>query len=635
MSKKPSMKQRLQYQFDNIMSHGAPAMIGTLAVLSIIIVLLASVIVVVGGRAFAPGGAGDGSFIEVVWGSLLRTLDPGTMGGDEGWGFRLVMLILPTLGGIFIISSLIGVLSNLIQDKIEELRKGRSLVLEEGHTVIVGWSPLIFTILKELIEANLNQGKSAIVILVAKGKVEMEDEIRAQLPDTKNTRVVCRSGSPIVPLDLEIVNLHQAQSIIVIPTEGIDPDTFVIKTVLAITNNPKRRTEPYNIVTQINNEAHRDLLALLGNNDHIDAVLTEDVIARITAQTSLQSGLSLIYTELLNFSGDEIYFTKDLALTGQGYGTALSAYVDSSVIGIYNTTTQQARLNPPTDYQITADDMIICIAADDDPLEPRELKPIGYQEDLIVQNFQPAPPEKKKQLLLGWNRNAREIVQELDKYVAKGSLLTIVADASFESELATCCQLKNQAIKYIKGDKTDRSLLDRLNIMDYDHVIVLADYLIDIQEADARTLVTLLHLRDIDQKDDTPYSIVSEMLDLRNRELASVAKVDDFIVSTHMISLMLAQLSQNNHLMPVFEDILDEEGSEIYLKPVEQYVILDEPMNFYTVVEAARRRGETAIGYRSLSQWHDESLGFGVHLNPNKLKEITFSAGDKVIVFAE
>ena len=54
-----------------------------------------------------------------------------------------------------------------------------------------------------------------------------------------------------------------------------------------------------------------------------------------------------------------------------------------------------------------------------------------------------------------------------------------------------------------------------------------------------KTLVTLLHLRDIAERDETPFSIVSEMLDLRNRELAEVAGVDDFIISEHLVSLMM------------------------------------------------------------------------------------------------
>ena len=70
----------------------------------------------------------------------MRTLDAGTMGGDAGWGFRIVMLLV-TIGGIFIVSTLIGVLTTGIEGKLDELRKGRSRVLENDHTVILDWSP--------------------------------------------------------------------------------------------------------------------------------------------------------------------------------------------------------------------------------------------------------------------------------------------------------------------------------------------------------------------------------------------------------------------------------------------------------------------------------------------------------------
>ena len=124
------------------------------------------------------------------------------------------------------------------------------------------------------------------------------------------------------------------------------------------------------------------------------------------------------------------------------------------------------------------------------------------------------------------------------------------------------------------------------------------------------------------------------MLDLRNRELAEVAHVDDFIVSDHLVSLMMSQLSENSELYDVFTDVFDPEGSEIYLKPVIDYVKTEEPVNFYTLVEAARRRGETAIGYRLLGE-ASQPPSYGVHTNSQKSEFIAFAEGDKVIVLAE
>jgi hypothetical protein len=179
-------------------------------------------------------------------------------------------------------------------------------------------------------------------------------------------------------------------------------------------------------------------------------------------------------------------------------------------------------------------------------------------------------------------------------------------------------------------------VLDSLNVPSFDHIIVLAyKELLDAQRADAKTLVTLLHLREIGERAGTELSIVSEMLDDRNREIAEVTKADDFIVSDKIISLALSQLSENRMLARVFDSLFTSEGSEIYLKPAERYIRPGESADFYTLLEAARRHGETAIGYRIAAHAHESAKGYGVVLNPLKSERIEFVRGDKVIVLAE
>src|SRR5690606_29061177 len=141
---------------------------------------------------------------------------------------RLAMLGV-TLGGIFIVSALIGVLNNGLEDRLSELRKGRSLVVESGHTIILGWNEQIFSIISELVLANANQKRSCIVILGERDKVAMEDEIRDNVGDTGRTRIVCRSGNPIDLADLSIVSPHTARAIIVLSPRTADPDSNVIK----------------------------------------------------------------------------------------------------------------------------------------------------------------------------------------------------------------------------------------------------------------------------------------------------------------------------------------------------------------------------------------------------------------------
>ena len=631
---KPTLAQRLRYRFDNLMSRGTPALIGMLFLLSLTVIVLAAMIIS-SLRLHQMDSPDTLSFGEAFWESLMRTLDSGTMGGDTGTGFRLVMLFV-TLGGIFVVSTLIGVLSNGIEEQMDRLRKGRSIVLESNHTLVLGWSAQIFTILNELMTANENQTNARIVMLAGKDKVEMEDEIRERVEVKGKTRIICRSGSPIDPTDLEIANPHSAKSIIVLPPENSDPDTDVIKTVLAITNNPNRRDVPYHIVTQIRNEKNMDVLKLVSTKDKVQAVLTGDLIARVVAQTSRQAGLSVVYTELMDFGGDEIYFKHEPALTGKTYGEALLAYEGSCVMGIRKAA-GTILLNPPMDSVIEAQDQIFALSADDDTIRLSDLDQPPINETAIRSHGTPLTSQPEKCLILGWNRSGVTIVRELDNYVPKGSQVTVVADIyNIEKQIrAQGGKLQNQKLAVQEGETTDRDLLNTLNIQDYDHVIVLAYSTVEPQEADAKTLVTLLHLRDMAEKDETPFSIVSEMLDLRNRELAEATQVDDFIVSEHLVSLMMSQLSENAELFDVFTDIFDPEGSEIYLKPVGDYVATGEPVNFYTVVEAARQRGQTAIGYRKASEANSAAKSYGVHTNPRKSEQVIFEPEDKVIVIAE
>jgi voltage-gated potassium channel Kch len=642
MTQYHSLRQRLRYWFDNSFAGGPQVLIGWLALMTILFVVLGTGIVIL-----IHGNPEGEQIWQVFWNILSQALTPNPVDAGYPVPYLLVMLVV-TLGSLFMVSILIGTLTSSIERKIEDLRKGRSQVVETGHTLILGWSTQVFTVVSELMIANENHNKARIVILADKDKVEMEDELRDRIKFIGHTRIICRSGSPIDMADIEIASPHSARSIIVLPPtqsahgEEEDPDSYVIKTVLALTNNPNRRLTPYHIVTQIRDPKNMEVVKMIGIKDNLLVVLSGELIARLVAQTSRQSGLSVVYTELLNFSGDEIYFIEIPTLAGKTFGEALLQFEDSAVIGV-RFVNGTLSLNPPMETQLAAADKIIAISADDDTILAGDppILPVDTNSKLMVTGHQKPFPEKC--LLLGWNTSAAIIIRQLDEYVPKGSLLTVVVDleASPEvvkagAEVKGCARhLKNLRVSFKNGDTTDRALLDTLRIFDYDHIIALSYAGLEVQAADARTLVTLLHLRDIAEKNETRFSIISEMLDLRNRQLADAARVDDFIVSEHLISLMMAQLSENVDLMAVFDDLFNPQGSEIYLKPAGDYIETGKPVNFYTVVDAARRAGQVAFGYRLVCEAGDAEKSYGIHTNPKKSSQVIFNPEDKIIVLAE
>lgn len=605
------------------MSKGLISLIGLLGLASLIFISIIALVVVIFGL-FPEEKELD--YPEAFWASLLRTLDPGTMGQDSGLGFRFAMLIV-TLGGIILVASLISIISNAFNNRIDDLRKGRSRVLESDHTVILGWNSKVVPIVHELCIANASRKSTAIVILSERDKVETEDELHHKVKHHTTTKLIVRSGDPMSLFDLDISNPKTARSIIILAPDDVeDPDTVVIRTALALINNPNRKKGKYHIVGEIKDPSNLEAAKLVGG-DEADWVMSKDLISRITVQTSRQSGLSVVFTELLDFEGDEIYFTNQPSLVGKTYFDAQLSFKTSSVIGIVNS--REVLLNPEHQRVITVDDQLIVIAEDDSSVE---LAPVGTPNPELVNNSPGIKPQPEKTLVLGYNPSLYLILPELNSYVPKGSIVTVVSQYPVEEVSG----FENISVTFQKGDTSSRSQLQALNLTQYDHIIVLAySETLSPQRADAKTLITLLHLRDIAKKQGTSLNIVSEMMDDKNRQLAEVTDADDFIVSDKLVSLMLSQLSENSRLSEVFDSLFSNVGSEICLRPAEMYVSLGVPVDFYTILLSAKERGETAFGYRIHRNAHIGELSYGVAVNPDKTQLVTFEEGDTIIVLAQ
>jgi voltage-gated potassium channel Kch len=626
-----TLKDRLRYKFDNVMSRGTLALLGVVGLAISLLVLTGGLVMWLSG--FRQEGEESRPTIENLWLAAMRALDTGNVGGDTGWGFRLVALAV-TLGGIFVLGAFIAIMATGINARLVELRKGRSFVAETGHTVILGWSQRIFPIVSELVIANSNVKHSAIAILADRDKVRMEDDIHARIKHFGHTRLVCRTGNPSDLSDLSVINLHDCKAIIIIEPETGDPDFDVIKMLLAVTNSPGRREAPYHIVAALQEPESLEVAKMIGGSE-VELLPADTVIARIAAQTCRQSGLSAVYTELLNFEGNEIYFQDEPRLYGKTYGEVLAAFRNAAVIGL-RSADHSIALNPPMTRTLAPGDTIIAISEDDDTIKLTDLIAPSVDEAAVYsQPLKPRAPERS--LILGWNRRAPILIRQLDTYASAGSEVTVVAN---HAAAETHGPLLNEGIKstltFKLADTTNRSVLEDLDVTSYDHVVTLSySDSLDPQSADSRTLITLLHLRDIAQLQHRELAIVSEMQDVRNRDLATVTDADDFIVSEQLVSLMMSQVAENKDLGAVLQDLFDPNGSELYLKPAADYVATGRPVTFYTILEAARRRNETAVGYRLHAQAHAPTQGYGVVLNPDKALTLTLSDLDKVIVLAD
>jgi voltage-gated potassium channel Kch len=615
--------ERWRYRFDNWMSRGTVAIMTLLGLATLVFVGAVGLIVVLF-HAY-PENSDRTGFWDVVWGNLMRTLDPGTMGGDAGWAFRVLMLLV-TIGGLIIVASLIGIVSGAFNDKIIALRRGRSRVIETGHTLILGWNNQLFTILNELCIANESNRRSTIVVVADHDKVDMEERIRKRVPSHGSTSIICRRADPLSQADLHVGSPTTARSIVVLPSDDAPhPDATVIKTALALSNLLHDDEGP-SVIAELRDPLNLDAARLAGG-ERARWLLAGALISRMTVQTCLQGGLSAVCTELLDFARDEVYFTGAGDLAGATFLEAQLAFRASTVIGIVGG--GGLELNPPAHTVIEPHDQLILIAEDDSVIEIGQPGAID-ERAISTLAAEPKPPERT--LVLGYNSSLHWVLDDLGKYVARGSSVHVVTDSALSDEL----QRDGLEVTVERADTTSRSVLERLDAGAFEHILVLSYRdAVDAQVADAKTLVTLLHLRDIADRDKLDINIVSEMIDDRNRQLAEITRPDDFIVSNRLVSLMLAQVSENPRLIEVFEQLFSGDGSEVYVRPAELYISPGCEADFYTVSAAAARRRETAIGFRIADHALSRSQSYGIHLNPDKSERRTFAAGDSVIVLAQ
>ena len=625
-----NLRVKWRYWFDNTLNSGTAALIGWLGLFSTVIVVISSLVVTIFNVDPAEKNI---SFVEALWISLMRTLDPGNLSSDNGWAFRWVMLAV-TIVGVLIVSTLIGIVNAGITQTLENMRKGRSFVNERDHILILGWSPLIFSLLNKLVVARHEHERMTIVILAEKDKIEMEDVIHAKVHRDKKVKIILRNGSVIDRHDIEIVNPHSARTIVVMAQENDIHDSHSIKTIMALMKSHNRKSEKYHIIVEVRDRENLEVLELLGK-DEITPIVSEELFSRITVQTSLQSGLSEVYNELLDFNDVELAFINAGPCEGLTYGEALLRFRDSTLIGIQSAG-QESDANPAANLVIQGSDLLIMITGKGNATSAVEEPTIKTELFSNSLEYKRVPQHT---LILGWNNKGPEIIRTLDQHFIKGSQITIFANADdLENQLDVVkSSLVNQKLSFVRGNiRNKKALTELVNKCDCNHVILLCySDTMDMQSADSLTLITLIHLRHAVEETQRNFTVVSEILDIRNRALAEVTHADDFIVSDNLISMVIAQLACNIELKRVFDELLTPGGSEIYLRPVRDYVKIDQPVNFYTITASAARYNQTAIGYRIAEFSTDADKKYGVVLSPCKDRAIQFHKDDKVIVISD
>ena len=646
--RRASASQVLRYKFDNFISKGGGSIF-----FSLVLAFVAILVLIGGVRAaifsvFPDGAAPFDDVLMNIYVTFLQLTDPGNMAQDIPTSPQYkVAAVAAGLSGVILLSMLIAVVTTALDQKLDELKQGRSKVVESGHTLILGWNERVVEIIRELVIANESERNPAIVILSELEKEDMDETLRTRVPRTGNTRVVTRSGNTSLLGNLDRVTVEACKSVIVLASCGESStaedkaasDAKAIKTVLAVVAAKPEDTE-FNIVAEIFDSRNREVVEQI-SPEEVRAIDAQDILAKILVQTSRTSGLAVVYNEILSFDGSEMYF-HGADWRGAKFWHLQYHFADGVPMGIRKSD-GTLMINPPPNTLMEEGDDILILAQDDSTIKFAR-RPLIKPADNPLRKAK-LEPRKERNLILGWNRKAAVFTRELADYVRDESVVDIVVDDPSDDisrEIQALGQeLGRLSVNLIDASALSKEVLASLHPFTYDNIVILSQNgsLGNSEKTDSETIIILLHLRSIfaanpEQAGRT--ALITEVMDSDNQELVFKAGVNDFIISNRLVSNMLAQISEEPDLKDVYDSLFEESGSEIYLKPASLYFEeLPAEVRFADLLAIANKRREICIGLRQARHAGDLEANFGVSLVPPKGSRYTLTADDALVVVAE
>ena len=613
-----SFKKRVRFYFDNAISK-TKYFILFLLLISFLLGLIMTIV------HYSVDQSKDGSFFDNWWTSITTILG---IGSGTNWTDRTINFLYWSFS-VAISGSIIGFIAKGISNLVEQLKKGKGQVICNNHILILGWSNSIFSILKELSIANQNVKNAVVIIFSELDNEKMLDEIASKVNVKLNLKIITRSGDTSSPIELKMANPTGAKNIIILGQDK-NSDTKVITTILAL--HSMLKNTKVSIIAQINDSKYVKNISQI-KNVNVIPVLSKNIITNLTAQTLRQNGIGTVILDLLDFDGDEIYFSEIPQLIGKTYLEALISFEDSSVMGIIDKN-NQTQLNPENETIINKGDKLIVISKDDDT--------IIYAEDQITPKNEIKTPkifaEKKENniLFIGWSAIGNDILASLTPFLNATSKITVLFLPEYVNQINISNNIFNNIkIDFIPVSGSDFNFEKFIENGQFKEIMIIGyTDMLSIPEADTLTLLEMLKLDNMKQNHlASEFRVIAEILDSSKAKLAEFTETEELIISDNLVALLMSQLTENPDLNFVFNDLFDAEGASINMLPIERYVELNKEISFSDLVYTAGKKNQSVIGIKVENEKvsnHTE----GVFLNPNKKMKITPKSGDQLIVIS-
>lgn len=655
---RPTLRERLRYRSDQFFQSGFTLQLFISALIVVAVIsgffIVAEIAGVHPGPDFGEMKPGDpGPYWPSVrlWWVIMHVMESYWL---ETSTISQILSVFLTLFNFLFFAAIVGLVGSRIQLRLEQLRRGTSRVVEEGHIVILGWSGKVIPIFTEL-QAGLENRAKVFVLLTERPIDEIDARIRKSLRHRRaGLRWVIRQGSLTDMKDIELLAIERASEVIILRPDGSDSrgDVQVVKTIMAaahiITEGSSVSSLRPDLIAEIESPSFIRLAFAAAKSLQLNVIQPTDHLSKIILQTARQQGLVGVYDELLSHLGNEVHFIPASQVEERNWEDIVFSFREAIPIGVFREGRPHLAPTSGEGFRVLPTDDIIAVARSQDAMHPDESRKPVMPPAPAVADASDVPIGNV--LLLGWNDKVTPLLREYAAYARSARLRFSVllvssalpADLSVSEISAIIGAGEELELRVLKLDYFIPEALDEIEPGNFDAIIVFGEHAVDSQviDPDTRVILTLLLLRSLRDRAalrGAPFppqqQIVGEILDSGNKDLATATgTLRDVIISNDLVSKMIAQVCRDRRTGAIMEELFDEEGREIYLRPAALYAAEDCTVRFDQLILAALRRGEAAIGYYDGSEKH---AGNRVRLNPPGDEEIRIDPTLRLIVIAE
>ena len=557
-----NLLNRIRFYVNTMLGSGSNGLLVWLAVVSFTFVLFVTCLTWVGGISDHE------SFGDLLWDLTMRAITPWEIEASMGSLIYLLVLLVITLFGIFVLSILISFLSAIIDARIREVSQGLQPFPFDGHILILGWSSRIPAIIEELVLANESETSARVVIASNLEFDELESNVKRLIGSTSGTKLFIRSRKIDSRETFENLNVAGARRVIVLGDEaGGRVQLERLKTTIALYNYfDNLKMQPPGILVEADDDEEAGCITL-GSKNRAIPVVVSDLPARLIVETVFQSNLPAVYEELLSFEGNEIYITDQVTvfgLAGVTFWDASQRFSSCVPIGIVRATDNAVMINPSPESVLGAGDRLVIVAEDDSLIrvdeQPAEFNPIDTEVGSAETDGR-----KLAVGLIGVSMSTGPIITRLlDTDLCSVSVL---CDTQAEQYAGVADLVARDDVAFVEGKTTgaDQFVMDGQLKAD---VLIVSNYsLSDPENSDLDIIQTILKLNELPDE-AASHHIIAELNSADSRDMMADLFDLDFVVSDKIGSKIFAQFVENPHLIEVIDSLVCSGNHRVTIKPL-------------------------------------------------------------------